>query len=639
MNYDEFWELQIERIWRNYLDKYFEKLRGKSRLSMVISNPSIEISLDHYDPWISGFLTEYMFKEVKLTSSTARLQVGGIFDRWIATGKPFDWLVDQLVATNLFDKTRARRIAMTESTRIYAENNLAVWRQSEIVNKKRWYTAVDEKVCPICGVLDGKEVGLDEEFAPGILAPPAHVNCRCIIRPVISETLQQLQEEVKLDHWEQLLADNPYLNRKYWDEDKIRAEFGGKNVSKDEVISLKEWRIFQQIFGVLKNDVKICADPSKVKDRLAKDLQEILQKWGFPLDYYGISTIISSWALDSNYSFLPSLIQKRASEIFQSRFTPFQQSLHKIFWGEKSLSDWWEKILENIDAKAKKGRWKPEASVLNFDKYNWAEIKWDLEEGISKKLKIDTILSMGLNKTETYFYSPNMFGFKEKIEEILKTIASNLETNGVKTVGDVIELFKKEFTAWTFSNEKYMLQFLMAMYENTQNTIYQIIKSNEKWKNVKYLQLYRGINLYGVPDEQYPVQGTWIDYTMGNALESWSLNLETSKKFGRLVFRAYVPISRIVGSCLTGFGCLNEEEFVVMGTQIDKVYVQFSPNKGGKKKSFVPFLDNEYWGLLPNGKFVFMDSIHNANWLKQSGESLKEIQEWAKWYEENNAEA
>jgi len=37
----------------------------------------------------------------------------------------------------------------------------------------------DERVCPVCGPLEGKTVRLDEEFAPGIFAPPAHPNCRC----------------------------------------------------------------------------------------------------------------------------------------------------------------------------------------------------------------------------------------------------------------------------------------------------------------------------------------------------------------------------------------------------------------------------------------------------------------------------
>lgn len=57
---------------------------------------------------------------------------------------------------------------------------------------KVWSTADDERVCPICGALDGKRVGMDEPFSfstrlatadnPTIkMVPPAHPNCRCAV--------------------------------------------------------------------------------------------------------------------------------------------------------------------------------------------------------------------------------------------------------------------------------------------------------------------------------------------------------------------------------------------------------------------------------------------------------------------------
>lgn len=83
-----------------------------------------------------------------------------------------------------FGTDRAWRIAVTETTRIYAEanqifaNELA--RQYPDFNViKRWYTNADDRVCPICAPLNGKEVRQDEEFDTGIPNPPAHVNCRC----------------------------------------------------------------------------------------------------------------------------------------------------------------------------------------------------------------------------------------------------------------------------------------------------------------------------------------------------------------------------------------------------------------------------------------------------------------------------
>lgn len=55
--------------------------------------------------------------------------------------------------------------------------------------KKQWSTAADERVCPVCGNLDGVEIDMDDEFDfstrltyPGIKRqPPAHPHCRCAV--------------------------------------------------------------------------------------------------------------------------------------------------------------------------------------------------------------------------------------------------------------------------------------------------------------------------------------------------------------------------------------------------------------------------------------------------------------------------
>ena len=54
---------------------------------------------------------------------------------------------------------------------------------------KVWCTADDERVCPVCGALDGMKIGIDDDFpfrtklqAPGIRrTPPAHPSCRCAV--------------------------------------------------------------------------------------------------------------------------------------------------------------------------------------------------------------------------------------------------------------------------------------------------------------------------------------------------------------------------------------------------------------------------------------------------------------------------
>lgn len=87
-----------------------------------------------------------------------------------------------------FDDRRAERVAVTEITRVYALGNQVAGEQlaSEFPGVrvvKTWITNNDDRVCDICGPLDGVEVGIDEAFQGGdgeyYENPPAHVFCRC----------------------------------------------------------------------------------------------------------------------------------------------------------------------------------------------------------------------------------------------------------------------------------------------------------------------------------------------------------------------------------------------------------------------------------------------------------------------------
>lgn len=45
--------------------------------------------------------------------------------------------------------------------------------------KSEWLTVRDRRVDPVCVGLSGKRVRPGEPFSPGLIAPPAHPNCRC----------------------------------------------------------------------------------------------------------------------------------------------------------------------------------------------------------------------------------------------------------------------------------------------------------------------------------------------------------------------------------------------------------------------------------------------------------------------------
>jgi len=119
-------------------------------------------------------------------TTTPRIQK--LIAEWIRNGEPFYMLRDRIMDGYFFSASRAETIAVTEVTRAFARGNLAAWEQSGVTDGKKWQTAVDELVCPICAPLHNKVVGLGNQWTTrdgGISSPPAHVRCRCWLVPYI----------------------------------------------------------------------------------------------------------------------------------------------------------------------------------------------------------------------------------------------------------------------------------------------------------------------------------------------------------------------------------------------------------------------------------------------------------------------
>lgn len=78
----------------------------------------------------------------------------------------------------LFGEVRARRIAVTETTRLFGRGAQATYRASGL-GGWIWQTVEDGRVCPTCDGLSGNEYTIDQDF------DPAHVTCRCFPRPLL----------------------------------------------------------------------------------------------------------------------------------------------------------------------------------------------------------------------------------------------------------------------------------------------------------------------------------------------------------------------------------------------------------------------------------------------------------------------
>jgi SPP1 gp7 family putative phage head morphogenesis protein len=126
---------------------------------------------------------DYAGELVKGISETTRKRIANAVADWIQEGNALDDLRDDIFDI-ISDPSRAFTIAITESTRAFAKGNTISWK-AQGVQGRRWYTAEDEIVCPICGGLSGTVAAMGVSFSGGIDDPPAHVGCRCYLQPVV----------------------------------------------------------------------------------------------------------------------------------------------------------------------------------------------------------------------------------------------------------------------------------------------------------------------------------------------------------------------------------------------------------------------------------------------------------------------
>jgi len=105
---------------------------------------------------------------------------------------------------NIFIPSRATAISRTEVGKSSNYGIVEGWKQSGVVEKKEWFT--NPGACPICVPRHGKTISINKSFHftgeandplfGDVSAPPAHVNCRCTVLPVV-KTRSQIMVEGK----------------------------------------------------------------------------------------------------------------------------------------------------------------------------------------------------------------------------------------------------------------------------------------------------------------------------------------------------------------------------------------------------------------------------------------------------------
>lgn len=141
------------------------------------------------------FTVDQLSRVIRPTIGLTRRESGAVvnyFNKLTSAGRTYK---DARVLADNYAKRlhryRAMRIARTELAYAYNQGNHQGMEQAKDKGyiagyKKKWLTADDERVCPVCGPLDGVIVEENEYFMGSdgkkVLIPPYHVQCRCVVQ-------------------------------------------------------------------------------------------------------------------------------------------------------------------------------------------------------------------------------------------------------------------------------------------------------------------------------------------------------------------------------------------------------------------------------------------------------------------------
>jgi SPP1 gp7 family putative phage head morphogenesis protein len=133
---------------------------------------------------VDGKLVDNPNPEWSITGATREML------RVTLTAAMSEGLSNQELATRIrestaFSKSRAMSVARTETAKADVQGSISGWKESGVVGGKKFLAAPE--CCDHCQTLNGKIVGLDEEFEEG--DPPVHPNCRCDVVAVLPEDM------------------------------------------------------------------------------------------------------------------------------------------------------------------------------------------------------------------------------------------------------------------------------------------------------------------------------------------------------------------------------------------------------------------------------------------------------------------
>lgn len=197
-----FWDNEKKKFWDSTVGTFIKVvLHGIDGATGLLPEWGKDIlDNDKVQDAVIDAVTRYRMDWIEKIGDTTMDLVWKEVRSWEQSGDPLDVLIKTLQEKEefLFGKERARRIAVTEVTRLNAIGNELAWQETGYIAKWNWMTAMDELVCPICsGDADPTRGMKNGPYPLSELHKmlPAHPNCRCWSQPIVDTELIQQQRE------------------------------------------------------------------------------------------------------------------------------------------------------------------------------------------------------------------------------------------------------------------------------------------------------------------------------------------------------------------------------------------------------------------------------------------------------------
>jgi hypothetical protein len=289
-----------------------------------------------------------------------------------------------------------------------------------------------------------------------------------------------------------------------------------------------------------------------LKDKIAGDVRR-----ASGLDYDMVDTMVRSWANTSNdSSFLSLSLQKTVGEVFGV-----------------DLSDWQKSQVEMADGVADQQKPNDIARLDKFLGMYKEGIGYGIRNGEMSDTFVDDIFSDYRVRKEFPTFE-GKFTYDE-IDNYNAEIKKAWLSRDKEQCFSVLDKFKGE------AAERIMYDGILSPNDERKyvTAVYQ--KTQDFFKQAGYnpedeITLFRGTSFK--PDKwgRNPTEWGKKVSVKGNACSSWSVYPSVAARFGKRQIMAHVKVKDVISTCMTGWGCLNEGEVVVLNRPDTNYYYMYA---------------------------------------------------------------